>query len=137
MSNLKGKQALIGVAEWLEAGAPHVGDVAGFDLSVGVQMADPACGTVCCIAGALVQFNEPVTEKLISQIDYDDDDTEYNWGTIFDKGMEIAGLTEDQAGELFEPSDFNRSEIKPEQAAKVIRHYLSKGVVNWDVIYED
>lgn len=137
MTISKGKQALIDVAVWLEAGAPHKGDVAGFDLSVGVEMRDPACGTVCCIAGALVQFNEPVTEKLKAQMENDDYDSEYNWSTIFERGMEIAGLDDDDASALFEPDVWDRSEITPAQAALVIRHYVATDEVNWDVAFED
>jgi hypothetical protein len=137
MTISKGKQALIDVALWLEAGAPHKGDVDGFDLSVGVAMRDPACGTVCCIAGALVQFNEPVTEKLKSQMEYDDDDHEYNWGTVFRRGMAIAELTEEQAEALFEPDVWDRSEVTPAEAARVIRHFVETGEVDWGVANEE
>lgn len=136
MTISKGKQALIDVAVWLEAGAPHVGDLVGFDLSVGVDLQQNSCGTVCCIAGALVQFNEPVTEKLKAQVAEDDYNTEYNWSTIFQRGMEIAGLDEGQASALFEPDVWDRADITPAEAAKVIRHYVNTDEVNWDVVFE-
>lgn len=129
--SVDGVIALQRVARWLEAGAPHV-DVNGreidaFDMTKGIERAD--CGTACCIAGALVQFdNDPATEF-----------TGY-WSDVLDDARRISGITNaEDASELFglDDSAFYANErrfrgVKPEQAAKVIRHFIRTGVVDWN-----
>jgi hypothetical protein len=136
------KAILEDVALWLEAGAPHVGDVLGFNLSVGVKARydheTNTCGTVCCIAGAIVQFNEPVLKReelkeWVDNIPWGETGNEYGYGTVFRRASRLAEISECQALELFEPS-MDRSEVLPEQAAKVVRHFMETGAVDWDII---
>ena len=132
----RGARNLGKVARWLEAGAPHV-DISGrridsFDMTKGIE--SEGCGTACCIAGALVQFNGGNA-------------TGY-WTDIRDKAMDLGGITEEaDAYELFglysdgqgeyEHGRFARlREVKPEGAAKVIRKFVRTGEVDWDAAFK-
>lgn len=139
MSNNVPKQAvesLTRVAEWLEAGAPHRRSdgrvVHGFNMSHGVGTED--CGTTCCIAGAVCQF------EGLGVLSYDGEmnffgDTD-GAGTLAAKHM---GLSDEVASRLFMPFDHWVTEgagvsvSDPEAAAKVVRHYLATGQVDWSV----
>jgi hypothetical protein len=137
----QGRNALVKVAEWLEAGAPHVSldnglrvDSFAMDTVVDVQ---PDCGTSCCIAGAVCQF-----EGL--GIDQRTWDGELYW-TGENGGFELAtgflDIEEDAAHRLFEPwnhfsggdEDFNAAP----RGAAVIRYFLETGEVDWDGFNDD
>lgn len=136
-------QALTDIAEWLEAGASHVvidrtGRVIDrFDMNYGVE--HNSCGTSCCIAGALVQF-----QGL-------GDVGDYGLGFFGDHGVEklandFIGDDEKTLSKLFlpwthfEPVDGEVSceEAVPfsdaAKAAKVVRHYLATGEVDWTIV---
>lgn len=140
------------IAQWLEAGAPHLGKVQGFNISVGIKAisSDPECGTVCCIAGAATQFFNDEDGYLVRRAIEDIDSAapsagEAPWDLVFIEAMNLLDLTEDQATALFIPvgesnslsldgvqrywSDFN----DPIKAAKVIRNFIETNEVNWDV----
>lgn len=142
-----GRDALEKVAQWLEAGAPHVLlDVTGrrldgFDMEYGVTQA--ACGTSCCIAGAVYQFeglghngsyasfwsdvNPIAKDFLVGEYSFDDDN-------ISEQRDELA--------KLFLPWDYYENEYgenesrhfnDTERAAKVVRHLLATGYIDWTV----
>lgn len=148
-------ERLLYLADWLAAGAPHKGKVKGFNISVGVQATSgdtPACGTVCCIAGAATQFfNDEegyLVDQAFSEIRYGDTG-EAPWDEVFEEAQELLGLTHDQATALFVPvgtdrpgsiygyggdwDDFN----DPFLAAKVVRNLAATGEVNWDIEEEN
>lgn len=136
-----GRKRLEHVALWLEAGAPHVKvegqAIDGFNMSYGVYVS-AKCGTVCCIAGAVCQFNHP-----FSMDDYEDgydnrvDGIEApfwpNSGDgVFFRAIELLEISEDDAETLFTP-EIPYSLITADDAAKTIRKFLETGVVDWDV----
>lgn len=113
----QGKAALIKVAEWLEAGAPHVVikdgvEVGVFDMTQVVNI-KPECGTACCIAGSVCQFN-----MLGMDVRYDNGNLGWDDKEVWDPALgeyrvtqkggktlaqEYLGMNEGQADELFEP----------------------------------
>lgn len=137
----KGRNALEKVAEWLEAGAPHKAlpeglQVDSFNMSYSIEVND--CGTSCCIAGAVCQF-----EAL--GVDHRFDDGSLGWAGK-NGVMELAGAflgmeLADQV-KLFEPwnhfSHWDNEEFNaPARGAAVIRHFLETGEVNWDRFNSD
>lgn len=135
--------ALTKVAEWLENGAPHVVlDKAGrvidrFDMNYGVDQSS-GCGTSCCIAGAIVQF-EGLGDLYSGGLGF--------WG---DHGVETLAhnfIGDDRRTlnmlflpwDYFEPVDGENYDEQarpfsdPEKAAKVVRHYLATGEVDWTI----
>lgn len=147
INNPNAKLALIKVAEWLEAGAPHVVvDASGrkldsFDMEYGVNRG--GCGTSCCIAGAVVQF------EGLGELD------QYGSMGFFDKYSPTVGvdvltsefISEDTENldKLFLPWNFYEPEdgesddetgpfSQPQLAAKVIRHYVETGDIDWTIV---
>lgn len=132
------KQRLLELADWLGKGAKH--EHVRFNMSTFMTFKlkdwyapitkDNICGTVCCIAGCAVQFFAPencadLTNQELCRpnlVDY--------------KGIaaRVLGLGTEQAEALFFPdrqliSDY--SQITPQWAAKVIRHMVETGHVDW------
>lgn len=138
--------ALDRVAKWLEAGAPHTATpggipVTGFDMSRGVAVDDAGCGTVCCIAGAVCQF-EGVTNAEVADMlaTWEANWHELSWWNIAAQAQEILGLTSEQAASLFTPEGYDvrawEDEYRPltaALAARVIRHLIATGDVNWEL----
>jgi hypothetical protein len=128
--------ALDKVATWLEAGAPHTSTAAGreiaeFDMQLGVVPQD-SCGTACCIAGAVVQFENlgnPDNTGWIPFHGYDGvgqlakDALELN----YDQSQSLFLPWNDFVGEGVQESDFS----DPALAALVVRHFMKTGVVDW------
>ncbi len=110
-------ERLIEIAEWLEAGAPHKGNVHGFSME-SFERYDPKCGTVCCIAGAANQFfgarlaNDPCTGR---------EDL---------SAADLLGLDGEDRYVLFFPPE-GWSQITPAHAARVIRKLIATGEVDW------
>jgi hypothetical protein len=130
---------LIEVAEWLERGGDEYRGVARFDMRCWKEEA--ACGTVCCIGGALQMFNrellrEKVRAKMYAPDYLDSEDLEI----LLDEHVPaIIGLSEEEADLLFYPAPGLRDRAwraKPQQAAKVIRHLLATGKVDWNKAFE-
>jgi hypothetical protein len=140
--SVQGRKALDQVADWLERGAPHV-DINGrkidnFDMAYAVQ--DDGCGTSCCVAGAVVQFNnlgkldETGTLKFWDEGGYDGAEK---------LATEFLGISEEDAGQLFMPWTSLELENEvgespraarfsdPIVAGKVIRTYLTTGQIDW------
>lgn len=137
----KGRIALGKVAEWLEAGAPHKAlpkglQVDSFNMSYSIEVSD--CGTSCCIAGAVCQFEALGVEHRSSggSLGWTGENGVMELAGAF-LGMELA----DQV-RLFEPwnhfshwanEDFN----EPARGAAVIRYFLATGKVDWDRFNSD
>lgn len=135
---VKGVAALTRVAEWLEAGAPHVAaskdrTIDGFDMEYGVNEKD-GCGTACCIAGAVYQF-----ERLQGAFNPSDFFAEVQPEAI--KFLLVDPEDEGQVDELkklFLPWDYFGYDSIEEfsehgRAAKVVRNVLATGTVDWDI----
>ncbi len=129
----QGRQSLLDVVAWLRAGAPHTTKGFGvhhFDMAFGVDsnsLNTNKCGTVCCIAGAVCQF-----EKL-----YDGSGNLNFFGArgAGELARKHLGMTEEDAHKLFMPFDYFNSEhtanISPDVAADVVENYLRTGEVVW------
>lgn len=125
-----GVKALERVAKWLEDGTPHV-DINGriiteFDMEYAVYAED--CGTACCIAGAVCQFENLGTLDRNGELFFHG---EHEVGPT-----EFLGITATQAEMLFVPwavFDFDEySEFSdPALAAETIRRFIETGVIEW------
>ncbi len=115
------------VLTWLDAGAQHVSGV-GFNMTQfqtpsAYDYADAKCGTACCIAGALAQFNGIKVRAGANQ----------GIGDV----AKALGMTPEQEYYLFWGTDVNDDpivnlgSITPAMAAKTIRHFLATGEVEW------
>lgn len=137
----QGRKALEKVAEWLEAGAPHrVLDhglaVTTFDMGLPVEV-DDHCGTSCCIAGAVCQF-----EGL--GLDVRDPDGSLEWfgeNGAMDLAGPFLGMGLIDQVKLFEPWNHSLGDSEsfnaPARGAAVIRYFLATGIVSWDRFDED
>ena len=133
--NPVGISRLTEVIEWLERGARHFerngAVIEGFDMGVGVEYRD--CGAVCCIAGALCQFNEPfevgkygleqdwrggdgVRARAARLLGFDCDSPDGQGRTI--------------AVRLFRENREN-DHITAAVAAATLRHFLATGELDW------
>ena len=134
--NPQAEARLVEVIQWLERGAPHEThhgqDVRGFDMDFGVMRVDEGgCGAVCCIAGAICQFNDPFSLS--------DEESEVDWrGSegVMARAMGMLGVSYEIADKLFRPSEDN-DHITPAVAAKTLRHFLDTGDVVWPDAPED
>lgn len=135
------------VLAWLDAGAPEAkieggGVLLGFwmgDWSIelnpehawnkdsvsdvrnlGFDVNGSTCGTVCCIAGAMMAFelNGPKVDRI-----YD-----VGRGPSIQK---LTGMCRDDMDRLFLPSGRAHTTKDPHWAAHVIRKYLETGIVDW------
>jgi hypothetical protein len=141
--NVRGRKALEKVASWLEAGAPHV-DIKGrrvdnFNMNYAVQ--DNGCGTSCCVAGAVVQF------EGLGELNHEGSMLFGGWDAIGvgagDLAQKYLGISDTNAQRLFMPWDapeyrdnsFLRENARPFSntgvAAKTIRGFLATGKVDW------
>lgn len=126
------RERLTRLAEWLEAGAPH--EHVKFNMRTyfrftgehgeTVPFLEEACGAVCCIAGAATQFFDPDRVRTYC----------YVGKQVFKHAKNLLGLTWGQAQDLFIPRTLHRDKIKPQDAAKVIRHFLDTGEVDWSIV---
>lgn len=139
---MKNIQALVKVAQWLEQGAPHVEvgpfEIGRFDMGESISVDDEWCGTACCIAGAVSQFEGLVhPDEALFAFGAPFFDTEGSVGLMTKVAIHL-GIDDDTAAMLFVPWDHfshdRESEFSdPARAAKVIRHFISTGVVDWDL----
>lgn len=120
------KERLEIIATWLEAGAPHKHGVDGFSMRE--YRRSDGCDTVCCIAGAAQQFFAPEAVGLPE--------------SIHAAAQLLLDLHDTHADRLFMPlndfADFSAGPNKPGyvtpmRAAKVIRHLMATGEVDWSV----
>lgn len=143
----QGVKALEKVITWLEAGAPHVKIAEGveidvFDMECSVETEydlGDTCGTACCIAGAVCQFEMLGMDKR-------DKDNSLTWSLMsgFGEGVleittEYLDISEEDADQLFMPFDFCiEPEVynNPKHAAKVVRKFIDTGIVDWELSEE-
>ena len=143
----QGVKALEKVITWLEAGAPHVKIAEGveidvFDMEYSVDTEHDlgdTCGTACCIAGAVCQFEMLGIDKRAK-------DNSLAWSLMsgFGEGVleittEYLDISEEDADQLitpfdfcFDPEDYNN----PKHAAKVVRKFIDTGIVDWELSEE-
>lgn len=165
-------EKLIPVIEWLEAGAPHIqitDDVAltGFDYSQwlgtpGIDDSTGACGTTGCIAGAVVQLDEPIKFK---QGGYSEA-FRSTLASVDDKARELLDLTNSETRLLFYPFDLDDYQLEvaghddselvlnghgqeddnplaalryatPQQIAVVLRHFVKTGRIEWHILEDE
>lgn len=120
------RKVLQPVLDWLKAGGHHVPEakINGFDMSewfhVETKQGEP-CGSVCCIAGAVCQFNEPFPLD------------KYPYGeTVLARAERLLQLEEEKAWKLFCPDDAGcLTYVTPEQAVRVVENFMETGEVDW------
>ena len=131
------------VLAWLEAGAPHTPEGIGFNMGHFVEPDEGdfdlnTCGTACCIAGAVQQFNglplpdgEPWAQiKEIGGAIGMTEDQSLRLFFAADKLVSNEGLSWPAAGSLL-PGKDDLSDITPQRAAKTLRHFMETGEVVW------
>ena len=120
-----GRERLIEIAEWLEAGGDARGTVAGFNMSDWRNVTN--CGSVCCIAGALVEFEAQRTGATVAHV------LASVGGGFHQTGEYLAEMDFNSAYDLFiPPEELNFGRITPDEAAATVRGYLETGDVSWD-----
>lgn len=126
-----GRERLGKVQQWLEAGAPHVevfdnGEqllpITTFDMYETVGRSGD-CGTACCIAGAVVQFSDPLDVRSTFSPQY--------YTGFGAKAAALLDISQDDADSMFVPSEVEWDSITPAVAAKMLKTYLATGVVDW------
>lgn len=140
-------ERLTKLAEWLEAGAPH--ETITFDMTTSMRFRkfdanDPhytaTCGTVCCLAGAAVQFFHEDFDFFVergirnSYICADADEDEYSWTQIRDAALRLLDLPRLTADALFVPAQGTPLEqySDPAWVARTLRHLIATGDVDWE-----
>ena len=131
------------VLAWLEAGAPHTPEGIGFNMSNFADEDYPdfeqnPCGTACCIAGAVQQFNKLPPTDLNSV-----------WADINALGKKLGMSLQQILGLFFAADKLERWEwgeypntgallngqdlyiVTPAMAAKTLRHFMATGEVVW------
>ncbi len=139
----QGVKALEKVITWLEAGAPHVKIAEGveidvFDMEYSIDTEHDlgdTCGTACCIAGAVCQFEMLGMDKRSK-----DNSLAWYFSTeVLKITTEYLGISEEDAGALFLPFDYDiEPEVynNPKHAAKVVRKFIDTGIVDWELSEE-
>lgn len=139
-------ERLTKLAEWLENGAPHENITFDMTTTIKFKVFNPEdehetarCGTVCCIAGAAVQFFHEDFEHFVwcgirrGYVTGDANEDEYSWSLVSDEAMRLLDLPDGTAKRLFAPS-FGAELIRfsdPAWAARTIRHLIATGEVDW------
>lgn len=145
MNNLTphGIKAIEKVIQWLDAGAQHVDASTGrvidkFNMSHAVSK--QTCGTSCCIAGAVVQFEGldtfPLSENAPDVAAFYDQGDSKGVASVV---TEYLGLDEESANRLFLPwGERHNDEWLPEMvfsvpanASAVLNRLLVTGEVVW------
>lgn len=142
----QGVKALEKVITWLEAGAPHVKIAEGIEIDVFAMeysvetehdLGDGYCGTACCIAGAVCQFEMLGMDKRSknNSLPWDSSSRADTIG-VLEITTEYLGISEEDAELLFRPFDYGiEPEVynNPQHAAKVVRKFIATGVVDWEL----
>jgi hypothetical protein len=110
------------IAEWLEAGAPERKGVTGFDMEQ--FLSDRGCGTACCIAGAVVQFDRAIPYATANEAYCEGGDPE-------DLALHLLGMDMETADELFYGRGVDLEDIDSAWAARCIRKLIETGRVDW------
>jgi hypothetical protein len=115
------------MANWFEHTGLH--SLPG-NMPVGKAIQD--CGTVACIAGWAVAVHEPKLKLCDAPV-----------GAVFERAKKLLGLDELVAKYLFLPASaphvdenfLNVYGANPKQAARVVRHLVETGEVDWRVAF--
>ena len=94
-------------------------------MDVGVAQIEVGCGAVCCIAGAVCQFNDP--------FDLEGKEGEIQWGKnggVFQRAVALLGITNTLARRMFHPNEDN-GPITAAIAVATLREFLATGELNW------
>lgn len=147
----EGRTRLERVATWLEAGAPHVVEhnIGEFNIKVGVSflteeenekaLENPTCGSICCIAGAVCQFEDTfnaASSGLNLTTLNGREVGEVSWRSVQSQAEDLLGISEEDADKLFLPPYFETRTYTAQCAAKVIRNFLATGDVVWSLADE-
>jgi hypothetical protein len=105
------------ILAWLEAGAPEVRDagIAGFNMAAVGAYTD--CGTVCCIAGAALQFSG---EDAVC-------------GAMND-AADLLGIGHGKhwlRDRMFLGGELELEDITPAMAAEMFRGWIETGKIEW------
>lgn len=127
------------LAEWLEAGAPRREGVEAFNMFVGIAMTSvkEECGTVCCLAGATVQFFDKSFMRTARVFQYTDDiglcKFEVDYWQVLEDAMDLLEISSSTAKRLFEPSGYKEESFdrSPGRAARAIRSLIKQGEYSW------
>lgn len=124
------KTRLAVLADWLEAGgeSPHI----KFGMHTYLKLLDEngnetpnkdeACSSICCMAGALAQtFGDPSKVLWWSGIG------------ISEYARKLVGLNREDCNALFVPEWVDLRAVTPQQAARVVRHLIATGEIDWRV----
>ena len=131
------------VLAWLEAGAPHTPEGIGFNMCSfddedHYDFEQNSCGTACCIAGAVQQFNRlPPTDlnSVWSDINALGEKLGMSLRQILGLFFAADELTSEEWGDypntgaLLKDADLNK--VTPAMAAKTLRHFMEAGKVVW------
>ncbi|GGA00182.1 hypothetical protein [Dyella caseinilytica] len=123
------RDRLIEVVEWLEAKTPLKAGVAKFNMSHWIE--ENECGTSCCLAGTIVQFDQAargkstLTEGDVSEIS---DEAANEYCDIGDYAGDLCGLNPVEAQTLFT----SYLQATPAEASETIRRFLDSGKLYWD-----
>lgn len=121
-------ERLIRVRDWLRQGAPPIPccNVEAFSMAAGIESNSPSwdgtlpdCGTTCCIAGAVVAFNQANTYL-----------PDFPWSDVSRRAH--APIVERELHELF-AEHLQVDGIPPHHAADVIDHYIDTHTVDWRI----
>lgn len=141
--SVKGRKALEKVADWLERGAPHV-DVNGRSLdnfNMNFAVMTGGCGTSCCVAGAVVQFEGLGVLREDGSLLFDSSWTGPGADTLATEFLDISKADAQRLFMPWENDEFNSngylaSNAEPFSdiavAARVIRTYLATGEIDWE-----
>lgn len=133
------------VLEWLRQGAPHVTvnkSEIGFDMATVNSSIDATdyknntCGTACCIAGAIGQFNyksdilKPLFKEIKKRDGYD------KLSDTLDSSIEVIKRAfpklSNELETLFMGGDYDLYDITPDHAYRTLKKFMETGEVNWD-----
>lgn len=111
------------VLAWLDRNAPQ--NPVGFNMAYVRQSnthdyAKNHCGTVCCIAGAVAEFNDLDPHATLGEIEHQLGMTTVEGDALF--------LGMDQEGDILISFD----DVTPAIAAKTIRNFITTGEVTWE-----
>lgn len=127
LDGLSPTERLVIIAEWLERGGDAIKDkgIGGFDMDM--WQLERSCGTICCIGGSVAMFFPDVYRHFMAT---DPEALEH----VSPAGKAL-GLTEEQEQDLFfEYESPDDNPVTAEDAAKVIRHLIATGEVDWEII---
>lgn len=132
-------ELLARIAEWLEAGGYD--DKHGFNMACGVVRKDDTsapghdCHTMCCIAGYAVMMFCNTTASAALRMDWElrAPGNTLSWVVdVLPLARQVLDLDQKTADDLFTPPGYDDWGVwPPERAARMIRHLIDTGEVNW------